>query len=68
MWFPVNEFPTPALEAVLRRSMNVTARRFDERDLDQHGFTIKVAALLLSQFEEVRATSTASPSRWWRCC
>ncbi|GLC36242.1 hypothetical protein PLESTB_001364800 [Pleodorina starrii] len=52
LWFPVEEFPTPAVEAALQ-DLGVTSRRLSARDLPQTGYGVKVAALLLSSFQEV---------------
>ncbi|GLC36605.1 hypothetical protein PLESTM_000470500 [Pleodorina starrii] len=52
LWFPVEEFPTPAVEAALQ-DLGVTSRRLAARDLPQRGYGVKVAALLLSSFREV---------------
>ncbi|KAG2501658.1 hypothetical protein HYH03_000162 [Edaphochlamys debaryana] len=52
IWFPVEEFPPPELEAALAK-LGAVARRLDARDLGQKGYGVKVAALLLSSFREV---------------
>lgn len=62
MFFPVREYPTPALEGALAQ-LGVVCRPLPEVDLprsnatdtetDLSGFTMKVAALLLSRFQEV---------------
>ncbi|GIL84768.1 hypothetical protein Vretimale_14448 [Volvox reticuliferus] len=52
LWFPVEEFPTPAVEEALL-DLGVMSRRLSARDLAQKGFGVKVAALLLSSFQEV---------------
>ncbi|GLI66684.1 hypothetical protein VaNZ11_010617 [Volvox africanus] len=52
LWFPVDEFPTPAVEEALL-GLGVMSRRLAARDLAQRGFGVKVAALLLSSFQEV---------------
>ena len=62
MFFPIREYPTPALEKALAE-VGVVCRPLPEVDLphsnatdtetDLSGFTMKVAALLLSRFQEV---------------
>ncbi len=52
MWFPLLEYPTPPVVAALR-AQGVVCRAFAVPDLDQEGFSLKVAAILLSSFEEV---------------
>ena len=68
MFFPRKEYPTPGLESALA-DLGVTcrqlpdvgspARREDppenlEAQSSLTGFTLKIAALILSQFQEVR--------------
>lgn len=63
MFFPAREFPIAALEGALA-DMGVVCRPLPDLDLlpstvtdtetDLSGFTMKVAALLLSRFQEVR--------------
>ncbi|GIL68802.1 hypothetical protein Vafri_22039 [Volvox africanus] len=52
LWFPVEEFPTPAVEEALL-GLGVMSCRLSARDLAQRGYGVKVAALLLSSFQEV---------------
>lgn len=62
MFFPAKEFPTEALEEALAQA-GVVCRPLPDLDLppanatdmetDLSGFTMKVAALLLSRFQEV---------------
>lgn len=62
MFFPAKEFPTEALEEALAEA-GVVCRPLPDLDLppsnatdmetDLSGFTMKVAALLLSRFQEV---------------
>ncbi|GIL63128.1 hypothetical protein Vafri_17254 [Volvox africanus] len=52
LWFPVEEFPTPAVEEALL-GLGVMSRRLSARDLAQRGYGVKVEALLLSSFQEV---------------
>lgn len=67
MFFPSKEFPTPLLENALA-SLGVTCRQLPDTGLEAFeqdgshnyaegnglsGFTLKIAALILSQFEEV---------------
>ena len=62
MFFPAKEFPTAALEGALA-DVGVVCRSLPDLDLplfnvtdtetDLSGFTMKVAALLLSRFQEV---------------
>lgn len=52
LWFPLSEFPVPAMVAYLE-TLNVTCRPLAVPDLEQHGYIVKIAALLLSSFEEV---------------
>ena len=62
MFFPAKEFPTEALEEALAKA-GVVCRPLPDLDLppsnatdtetDLSGFTMKVAALLLSRFQEV---------------
>ncbi|KXZ53028.1 hypothetical protein GPECTOR_8g395 [Gonium pectorale] len=52
MWFPVLEYPTAAVVEALR-ARGVTCRAFAVADLDQAGYALKVAAIMLSSFSEV---------------
>lgn len=71
MFFPLREFPTAALEAALAE-LGVVCRPLPEVDLprsnatdtetDLSGFTMKVAALLLSRFQEVSCSDPLSYS------
>ena len=75
MFFPRKEFPTPQLESALA-SLGVTCRQLPDvgsasqkgGELDESeplfglsGFTLKIAALILSQFSEVIATGFKNP-------
>lgn len=70
MFFPIREYPTAAMEAALA-GLGVVCRVLPEVPLprsnatdtetDLSGFTMKVAALLLSRFQEVRPVS-------WKLC
>lgn len=71
MFFPIREYPTPALEEALAE-VGVVCRPLPEVDLPQSnatdtetdlsGFTMKVAALLLSRFQEVSRGVEPNPS------
>ena len=76
MFFPLKEFPTAALEAALAE-LGVVCRPLPEVDLprsnatdtetDLSGFTMKVAALLLSRFQEVSCLDPLSHSLPGHC-
>ncbi|GFR51145.1 hypothetical protein Agub_g13500 [Astrephomene gubernaculifera] len=52
MWFPILEYPTSAVVEALRRR-GVSCRAFTVPDLDQAGYSLKVAAIMLSSFSEL---------------
>jgi len=69
MFFPGSEFPSLLLEDALAE-LGVTCRRLPELESSQdaigsqsapiNGFTLKIAALILSQYEEVSPTPLCS--------
>ena len=87
MFFPTREYPTPALEEALAE-VGVVCRPLPQIDLphsnatdsetDLSGFTMKVAALLLSRFQEVSRGVEPKPELCgyftlvaaciWKCC
>ena len=87
MFFPIREYPTPALEEALAE-VGVVCRPLPQVDLphsnatdtetDLSGFTMKVAALLLSRFQEVSRGVEPKPELCgyftlvaaciWKCC